>query len=337
MNNQQNISFEKETKQINDEVQHKIANHLWMFCGYNDSIYPAINIDAKYIKAIGDLYNVIIDSSLITRLADIAPPKWRYLKDIVNIREKVNMLRTIGGHTISVENIREDVLYKFRLWEIEQCGTDNPTKTQDFEKLINGLLKVESDCITIVKRFLSDVSSTTTEERNKVIIDWENAIIEYYFKTAHSNMFENKLNEWYATSQPNENITARTNRITLNNAVSNWVMTTIYLKEQAKLDLFLETKRKHYSKLKLDQRDLLDRRIQEKTDKIRSVQDEVANFCGKDRECLTPADYRKHYLSKEVLERKMREVIPEIKNQDLTLLPQDLFGYIIKKDIEKEA
>lgn len=336
MNNQQNISFEKETKQINDEVKCKIANHLWMFCGYSDSIYPAINIDAKYIKAISDLYNVIIDSSLITRLGDIAPPNWKYLKDIVILRETINMLRTVGGHTISMENVRQDVLLKFRSWEIRQCGTDNPTRPQEFEKLIDGLLKLERDCLTIVKHFLSDVISITGEDRDKIIRNWEEAIIEYYFKTANSNMFENKLNEWYAISQPNGSVTATSNKIALNNAVSNWIMTDIYLKEQKNLDLLLETKRKYYSKLKSDQRSLFDQRIQAKEDKIRSIQEEVAIFFKKDIESLTPADYRKHYLSKKVLGKKMRDAIPEIKNQGLTLLPQDLFGYIIEKDKEKE-
>lgn len=332
MNIQQNLSFEKDTKKINDEVKCKIANHLWMFCGYSDSIYPAINIDAKYIKAISDLYNVIIDSSIITRLGDIAPKNWRYLKEIVNFRKTINMLRTVGGHTISFENVRQDILSEFKSWEIQQCGTDNPTQKQEFEKLIDGLLKLEKDCLTIVYHFLKDASNAMGTEKDEIVKKWEDTIIEYYFKPTNSNMFENKLIEWYIISQPNGRATVSSNKIVLRNSVSNWIMNDIYLKEQKKLDLLLEAKAKYYSELKLDQRSLLNQKIQAKEEGIRSIREGVAKALGKDVESLTPADYKKHYLSKDVLGEKMRKAIPEIRNQGLTLLPQDLFGYIIQKD-----
>lgn len=331
---QKNISFEKDTKQINDEVKTKIASHLWMFCGYSDSIYPAISIDAKYIKAISDLYNVVIDSSLVTRLyGNIAPADWKYLKDIGEIRETINMLRTVGGHTISLENVRQEVILKFRAWELKNCGTDNPTKDQEFEKLLDSLMKLETDCLNIVKHFLRDASALNGVAKTKLIKDWEESSIEYYFKTVNSNMFENKLIEWYGISQTNGSSAVSTNKIVLWNAVSNWIMNEIYLKEQESLNLLMDTKRKYYSKLKADQRELLDYKIQAKEDSIRSVQEEVAQFADKRIERLTPGDYRKHYLSKRVLGKKMREAIPEIKNQGLTLLPQDLFGYIIKQDM----
>lgn len=335
---QKNISFEKDTKQINDEVKKQIASHLWMFCGYSDSIYPAINIDAKYIKAISDLYNVIIDSSLITRLySSIAPKNWSYLKDIDEIRETINMLRTVGGHTISLENVRQDVILKFRSWQINNCGTDNPMKDQEFEKLINSLLELEEDCLNIVKHFMHDASRLNGVAKDKLISDWEEAIINYYFKTANSNMFENKLIEWYGISQSNESASVTTNKLGLWNAVSNWIMNKIYLKEQESLNLLREIRKKYYPMLKADQKELLDQKIQTKEERIRSVQEEVAKFADKKIEKLTPVDYKRHYLSKDVLGKKMQEAIPEIKKQGLTLLPQDLFGYIVKRDLEKES
>ena len=330
MINHRNISFEKETQQINEEVQKKIANHLWIFCGYNDSIYPAISVDAKYIKAIFDLYNVIIDSSLITHLSYIAPNdnNWEFLKDIEEIRKTINELRTVGGHTVSLENIRQDYIRDFKIWEMEQCGTDEPAEEQDFEKLLDGLLKLKNDCLNIVNRFLSDAAKITGNKKDKLIRRWEDKIIEYYLKATNKNMFENKLDEWYRFSHPSESIS---DNVALYNAVCNWIMEEYYLKDQKELNNLKELKIKYGAFINSDQIEKFDCRIQALEESVKSRKMEVAEFAKK--EDLTSKDYRKHYLSKEVMSKKIHDAIPEIVEENLTLLPQDLFGYIIKKDL----
>ena len=330
------ISFETDTKQINDDVKAKIANHLWMFCGYNDSMYPAINFDARLIKAILDLYNMVIDSSLITRLKCIAQRKWGYIVNIDKIRETINMLRTIGAHTVSQENGRQDILQEYRLWEVENCGTENPTKDCEFEKLIDNLVKLEEECVNIVTQFINDASGLNGTDKEELICKWEDQIIKHYCKPANNNMFKNRVINRYIICQLSGSLTVASNKTVLWRVVSDWIMKEIYLKDQEHLDLLIEIKRKYYPKLETGQRELLDQRIQVKRDSISEIQKEVATFVGKEVEELTPVDYKEHYLSKDVLEKKMRDAIPEIKNQGLTLLPPDLFSYILEKDLKRE-
>ena len=333
MSELKNISFEKDTKRVNDYIKQKIADHLWMFCGYNDSIYPAVNMDAKYIKAIFDLYNVIIDSSLFTWLCRQKSKylkKGKPLKDIYSIRDIISTLRTVGGHTVSEENNRQEIILQFRKWQLDNCGTDDPTKVEDFENLIKGLLDLKKKYFDLLNHFLQYASSLKDSLKNKMIEDWEEAIIEHYFKTANKNMFENKLIEWYKIKQ--QNGTYETNIITINNAISNWIMNEIYLKEQKDIEQWM--KAKETVKLTQKQIDSLNQSIEKAKLSIEKKKKEVANFVGKANilEDLKPIDYKNHFLSKEILGKKLRNAIPVIKSKKLTLLPQDLFGYIIKTE-----
>jgi hypothetical protein len=339
MTEQKTISFEKETEQIDAAVKKKIANHLWMFCGYKDSELPAVNIDAKYIKAISDLYNVVIDSSIVTGLyRKIAHQyyKFKYMEDIDDIREVINTLRTVGSHTLSEENMGQNTIVAFKKWEKYQCGTDNPTKEEEFEKLIKGLLQLKDECFGIVNRFLTDAGDVTGKDKEKLIKDWEKAIIEYYLKTAHADMFKKKLTDLY---KARKNIPADTGKIesnyaskkwTLENEVKEWVMNEVYLKER-EIALLKKAKEEYYQKLTAEEVQA----IQQKEEEVKKVQMEVAEFANKQNELetLTSDDYLNHYLSKKALRKKMRDAVPEIKNRGLTMMPDDLFDYIIKKDL----
>ena len=327
------ISFEKDTKRINDEIKQKIANHLWMFCGYKDSILPAMNFNAKYIKAIFDLYNVIIDSSLVTRLYGqngIAPKKQKNAKQIKCISETINMLRTVGCHTISEENIREEISLKFKEWQFEHCGNNNPTENEDFEKLIKGLLDLESKCFNLLDDFMKDALNLNSNLKDEMVEKWEDAIIEHYFKTTNQNMFENKLIEWYKMKQPNGSY--QINKIGTYNAINNLIMYEIYLKERKNIYQLMQAK--ETGKFTSDDLDSIDQAINEYQLSIDGKKMEVANFVGKANKIqdLIPSDYRKHFFSKEILGKKMRDSINGIKSENLTLLPQDLFGYIIKNE-----
>lgn len=346
MTEQKNISFEKETEQIDAAVKEKIANHLWMFCGYKDSELPAVNIDAKYIKAISDLYNVVIDSSIVTGLyRKIAHQhnKFKYMEDIDDIREVINTLRTVGSHTLSKENMGQNTIVAFKKWEKYQCGTDNPTKEEEFEKLIKGLLQLKDKCFGIVDRFLTDAGNVTGKDKEKLIKDWEKAIIEYYLKTAHADMFKKRLTDWYKAEKK---MPADTGKIesnyafkkwTLKNNVKEWVMNEVYLKER-EIALLKEAKEEYYQKLTAEEKNKMVQAIQQKEEEVKKVQMEVAEFANKQNglETLTSEDYLNHYLSKMVLSKKMRDAVPEIKNRGLTMMPYDLFDYIIKKDLGLE-
>jgi len=338
MSELKSISFEKDTKRINDEIKKNIASHLWIFCGYKDSILPATNFNAKYIKAIFDLYNVIIDSSLVTRLygqRGIAPKnkknkkQFNMLEDII---KTISMLRTVGGHTVSEENTRKEIRLQFKKWQLTHCGNDNPTEDEDFEKLINGLLDLEIKCFNLLDNFMKDAISLNSNSKDKMIETWENAIIEYYFKATNQNMFENKLIEWYRMKQPN--VSCQTNNIATYSAISKWVMEEIYFKEQKNIDQLNEAKASEDVELTDDEVNIIDQAINDAQLSIDEKKMEVANFVGKSDRLgdLTYGDYMKHFLSKEILGKKMRDSIPEIKSKNLTLLPQDLFGYIIKNE-----
>ena len=274
------ISFEKDTKRINDDIKQKIASHLWMFCGYNDSIYPALSIDAKYIKAICDLYNAIIDSSLVTRLygqKGIAPKKWKYLEKIKCIRETINMLRTIGVHTVSEENVRKEIILQFRKWQLEKCGNDNPTEDEEFEKLIKELLALGKKCFNLLDTFVKDASSLDDISKNKMIEKWEDAIVEHYFKTANKNMFENKLIEWYKMKQPNGSYVI--NKIGTYNAINKWIMDKIYFKEQKDIDQWMLAK--NTLKLTADDTNTLEENIKHAQLSIDKRRKEVVKFIRK--------------------------------------------------------
>lgn len=327
------ISFEKDTKRINDEIKQKIASHLWMFCGYKDSIHPAINIDAKYIKAIYDLYNVIIDSSLVTRLygqRGIAPKNWKRFNMLEYIIKTINMLRTVGGHTVSEENSREEINLEFKKWQLAHCGNEDPTEDEEFEKLIKKLLALENECFNLLDAFMKDAINLKSNLKDEMVEKWENAIIEHYFKTTNQNMFENKLIEWYKMKQPNGSY--QINKIGTYNAINNWIMDEIYFKEKKDIDQLMEAK--GTGKFTSDDLDSINQAINKYQLSIDGKKMEVANFVGKANKIqdLIPSDYRKHFFSKEILGKKMRDSINGIKSENLTLLPQDLFGYIIKNE-----
>lgn len=328
------ISFENGTKRINDNIKQKIASHLWMFCGYKDSIHPAISIDAKYIKTIYDLYNVIIDSSLITRLyrkRGIARKKGEQLNMVEDVIKTISMLRTAGAHTVSEENVRGEIIRQFKKWQLKNCGNDNPTKEEEFEKLIKALMDLEKKCFDSLDTFTVEVSSLDDIEKNKIIEEWENAIIEYYLKTTNKNIFENKLIDWYRMKQPSR--TYDINTIETYNAINNWIKEKVYFKEEKDIEQLM--KARETGKLKSDQINLVDEAIKKARLSIDKKKKEVAKFVGKDDrlEELNPADYRKHFLSKENLGKKIRDAIPEIKSRNLTLLPHDLFGYIMMNEV----
>lgn len=331
------ISFEKDTKRINDEIKQNIASHLWMFCGYKDSITPAKNFDAKYIKAILDLYNVIIDSSLVTRLygqRGIAPKNKKNRKQfntLENIIKTISMLRTVVSHTVSEENSREEISREFENWQLAHCGNKNPSEDEDFEKLIIELSDLEFKCFNLLDSFIKDTISLNSNSKDEMIETWEDSIIEYYFKTTNQNMFTNKLIEWYKMKEPNAS--SQINKIGIYSAISGWVMKKIYFKEEY-IEQLNEAKANEAVKLTDDEVNTIDQAINDAQLSIDEKKMEVANFVGKSDRLgdLTYGDYMKHFLSKEILGKKMRDSIPEIKSKNLTLLPQDLFGYIIKNE-----
>lgn len=115
---------------------------------------------------------MIIDSSLVTRLYGqngIAPKKQKNAKQIKCISETINMLRTVGAHRISEENIREEISLQFIKWQLDRCGNNNPTENEDFKKLIKGLLDLESKCFNLLDDFMKDALNLNSNLKDEMV------------------------------------------------------------------------------------------------------------------------------------------------------------------------
>lgn len=331
----ENISFKEDTVLINNKVRQEISYHLWIFCGYEDSEYNVVSTDAKFIKLINDLYNVFFDSSFIRGICNckiVEENNWDYIRDIKRKLNDISILRTAISHTVSKENCKYHISIQFKEWINSKCGTYNPTKDIEFEKLISELLLLKKELFNLLDRLLTDMSSLSSENKSKLIENWEEMTVEFYLKGINRDMFIGKLIEWYEIN--NNKIGLNGKFYTYKYKINELIMNKICLKEQKKIDYYEQLRAEHFDKLTKEKKDRFDDFIRELNSNIDKIKKDVADFVNKNIEDLEAIHYTMYYLSDGVLRKKIKDAVSEIKKNGLTLIPQDLIGYMINEDLK---
>ncbi|MBO1872037.1 hypothetical protein J4O15_14155 [Lachnoanaerobaculum sp. Marseille-Q4761] len=330
----ENISFKEDTVLINNKVKQEVAYHLWIFCGYEDSEYNVVSTDAKFIKLINDLYKVFFDSSFIKGICNckiIEENNWDYISDIKRKLYDINILRTAISHTVSKENCKYHISIQFKEWINSKCGTYNPTKDIEFKKLISELLSLKKELFELLDRLLTDLSSLSPVNKSKLIENWEEMTVEFYLKGINRDMFIGKLIEWYKI---NEKIDLNKKIHIPRYKINEFVMNCICLKEQKKISCYEQLKVKNFDKLTKEKKDRFDDLIRELNSNIDKIKKDVADFVNKNIADLEAIHYMMYYLSDGVLRKKIEVAVSEIKKNGLTLIPQDLIGYMINEDLK---
>ena len=116
--------------------------------------------------------------------------------------------------------------------------------------------------------------------------------------------------------------------------INEFIMNDICLKEQKNIDLLEQNRAKYFNKLTKEQKDKYEDLIRISTLNIDKIKKDVADFVNKDIKDLKAIHYRMYYLSDGVLREKIKVAVSEIKKNGLTLIPQDLLGYMIKEDLK---
>ncbi|MBD5468157.1 MAG: hypothetical protein HDR21_08430 [Lachnospiraceae bacterium] len=316
-------------EQLNQRVQKIIAPHLFLFCNYNPTPLAVYSVDARFIKAVLNLYKLLIDSGVVNQVSKISKAAeisfcTRKLREYSAI---ANTLRTVAGHNLSDLNGTGDEISKYRRWLKSLTGKNEIENEDDYEKPLNKLEEIAEDSMKLLEQFVEEAS--IAPKKSEMIAVWEQCIIDFYCKATNKSIFMGQLYDTYVATHMNS---CRENA-GLEYQIAIWIRDTYYRAEETEINNMKNILDVCNNRIDVS----VKKQIQEKIDELQRTIDErelgVAQDCNCSMQELRSnvSCYKNHYCHQ--LRIKLVDALDLIvQNKKATMFPHDIMQQIICKD-----
>ena len=212
------LSSSKEADKLNERVEKKIAEHLFIFYRYSPDYFSPPSPDGKYFLAVENLYSIFIDTGWVINYF------WRIFsgkdtfegydgsdfaakvdtKALKEIKDIVIPLRTLQGHTTS--SLEAKTVEPAEDWYKKCLGTYKPRSLDHYSTLLEYLYKyadeIKLQCTNFID-FLSEYIKNNASEKDEIIHRWEVEIMNRF--TVKQDLFDNAVDVYYRGLNLEEN------------------------------------------------------------------------------------------------------------------------------------
>lgn len=314
---------------LNKFVQSKVAPHLFIVCNYHPDVFNLFSDDARFIQGILNLYKFSIDTSLINRIGQIDRKLGgiihrKYKKSMSELEkclETISYLRTFAAHN----NDHNDKIDKTEAWLIHIIHKKQFDTIEDYSKALKELDRLGDKTYAVVTDILNYmVKEYSKEDLCKVL---QGYILSFYNSresNPNTSLFKEELRAAYRAR-------TRSGGIIQDRSLGIWCRNK-YLKDlEEKINLF----NSYLPILKGDPKRKVVESIAQIQNDIYKIESQVANKsnrCRGDVTKLNAFDFLDFYRKTSV--DNCTKILPDLLRQNLTMLPQDMFQYIIINDFD---
>lgn len=306
---------------LNNEVQGKIAKHLFLLCNYNIESLKAFSEDARFFQAALNMYKFIVDAGICGNLKTLGrgnKVQWndRRFNEISDI---IVAIRTTLCHNVDELNGTDEDKIKAIEWLQRVIGKKEITCASDYEVATNELISYGAECVSILEDFICKAALVVDVQ--KLIREWEEIILNFYRRGNSKNIFEAQLiMAYYAKSGGG--------RKPLKSIVADWVKKMINMNEISTIDSMSQA---------LEIRGLPNKTLISIKEKIKDAEEEIRKREQKiilelrtTKTELNSYDYMDYYIR--TIPKKISDKL-YAGNVD-SLLPQDIVQQIIFSDFK---
>lgn len=327
--------FKKDgAEELNAQVQRLIAPYLFIICNYEPNVNWTSSEDAKFLIGVNNLYRFCIDAGLLNSILKLVREMFPRKKSEKLTRElkqdlkTVNILRTYFVHNVSAENGQDDIRLYSETWLSEKAGF-SATKSYDYSKAVDALENMAERIYRNSEKLIEELGGC--KDRKKVIEDWENMIIELYSKKSGMKILEAQLCNAYLARCKNNNMLGENN---IEYGVTIWCKNYYFQKIQDEISICEEVWKKYADSLSEEKMRLIKCKIDKGKKNMKQKEQEIKSNLQKNNvNAENMFRYKNYYILE--MSKKYRSFIPKIKEEQLTMLPQDLMQYIIEVDFKE--
>lgn len=322
----------EESDRINQQIQMKIAPHLFLTCNYTPSTYSIHSEDAKFVVGILNLYKFAVDGSIIDKIPNIMDAamgstinKYVFMKKI----DLVKALRTVYCHNESEISGNDDERKIVDAWMQKIPQTIN-----DYRALNQQLQKLASDIVVVLYQFIEEASRT--KQKAVLIENWENIIKKFYRRPNTKNILVGQLRKFYS-ARKGILFMDRLDTLDMVSCVRKYYIGDL----ESKLEEKESTYKMLYRKLSLsvENQAKLRERVEIVQEELRERKKQIITRLGNSRITIDDID-RNNYLYLELymkeLPQRIIDLIDSTSDTNVygTLLPQNIVQYIVKQDFD---
>lgn len=330
-----NILFKKDgAEELNAQVQRLIAPYLFIICNYEPCVNWMSGEDAKFLIGINNLYRFCIDAGLLNSILKLVKEMFpgkkneELTKELRQDLKTVNTLRTYFVHNVSAENGQDDIRLYSETWLAKKTGSPD-IKHCDYSKAVDALENMAERIYCNSENLIKELGYC--EDRKKVIEGWENLIIGFYSKKSGMKILEAQLCNAYLARCKNNSMLGENN---IEYGVTIWCRNYYFQKFQDEISTY-EKAQKEYTDL-LSKKEMLSIKCQIdeiKENRKKKEREIKSNLRRSNVNAENIFRYKNYYILE--MSKRYRSFIPKIKEEQLTLLPQELMQYIIEADFKE--
>lgn len=312
---------------LNKLIQSKVAPHLFIVCNYHPDVFSMFSDDARFILGVLNLYKFSIDTSLINRLGQIDKKlggnvrrKYRNsLSELEKCLETVSYLRTFAAHN----NDHNDKIDKTEAWLIHIIHKKQFETIEDYSEALKELNRLGERIYNTVTEILNHMCKEYS--KGELCEIFQDYILNFYSvmeENTNTSLFKEELRAAYRAR-------SQTRGVIQDRSLGLWCKNKYLKALEDRQDILSSC----VPRLKGDQKRQVVESINQIKDEIDKIERQVANNsnrCKGDVAKLSVLDFLDFYRRDSV--DNCTKVLPNILKEKLTMLPQDMFQYIIMND-----
>ena len=320
--------YDAEADSINERAAGKVAEHLFIFCGYSPFPTPTINPDARFMQSVLELYKLIKDCSCIVDKKIKVIMKGNPILSYAVMEHHISVVlqcRSVIAHNNDPNKGPDDRnrINEYKEWVKSVIKADDASNNDDYDRLFREIMVIASKIFSFICDFIDAAGSAPN--KGEIIKAWEDELFNW-FGINHS-IFMGQLADLYlakAASLPGFN----RDRNMWYRHTCGWIERYYFHEIDKKIDNLKDLFSTHSKRL--DKKGLkelkrkIDGLIKEEDEKRERKRSEIAAYCRKEPGKLEPFDYRDYFMSD--IEKKLRNTYARYS---CSLLPQELMQLMI--------